>query len=301
MSRLRRRAATRGRPPRLAGGISCMVAAVSGLSIAALALMGRRKPRVTGAVQHTAVPVSCRPDDVARIRRVLDSDALVMHFQPIVWMPTAEVVGYEALARFPSPPARPDQWFDLAERCGMRVELEVAAVRTGLEALQCTPADSYISLNVSPDTLLSDGLLDLVSECPGHRIVLELTEHVPIADYEAYLPRITALRNQGVRLAVDDAGAGYSSLRHILVLRPEIIKLDRTLTSGVDDDTVRRALLISLASFAHATKTTLVAEGVETIEELAALIEFGVAFGQGYYFDRPMPLDRLGDVESLPA
>lgn len=231
--------------------------------------------------------------EAAAVRAVLEADAITMHFQPIVWLPTREIIGYEALARFPVPPPRPDLWFELAGRCGLRVELELQAVRKGLAGLALTPKDTYISLNVSPETLLSDELPTLLAECPGTRIVLELTEHLPIADYDAHVPRLEMLRRQGIRLAVDDAGAGYSSLRHILILRPEIIKLDRTLTTGANNDAIRRALLTSLATFAHATKTTLIAEGVETEAELAALIEYGVAFGQGYLFQKPAPISDL--------
>ena len=286
---------------------------VSGVLICVAALL-LPEPRQLGALAGLAVAaagltmfVDRRDDDRARelgesghaspdahaVRAVLEADALTMHFQPIVWLPTREIVGYEALARFPIPPSRPDLWFDLAARAGLRVELELAAVRKGLAGLGVTPEDTYISLNVSPETLLSDELPALLDGCPGDRVVLELTEHLPIVDYDAHLPRLELLRRRGVRLAVDDAGAGYSSLRHILILRPEIIKLDRTLTTGAAEDAIRRALLTSLATFAHATKTTLVAEGVETVEELDALIEYGVAFGQGYLFQRPAPLAGL--------
>lgn len=272
-----------------------LVAAVTALGLAAAALLAWNRLEPDRGAEGLAV-------DAAKVRAVLAGSTLQMHYQPIVWMPTGDIVGYEALARFASPPRRPDHWFALAERCGLGIELEVLAVRRGLMALQFAPLDRYVSVNVSPQTLLSDELLEALEGHPGGQVVLEMTEHVPIADYDAYLPRLTELRARGVRLAVDDAGAGYSSLRHILILRPEIIKLDRTLTTGVSDDPVRRALLTCLATFAHATKTTLVAEGIETIEERTALIDYGVAFGQGYHFHRPAAFDRLPlDLDIPPA
>jgi EAL domain-containing protein (putative c-di-GMP-specific phosphodiesterase class I) len=272
--------------PRQLGALAGLAVTAAGLTM----LVERRDAARTRATQPDG---DRRGPDEAAVRSILQADAITMHFQPIVWLPTREIVGYEALARFPVPPPRPDQWFELAARCGLRVELELAAVRKALAALPVTPADTYVSLNVSPETLLSDELPVLLEGCPGERIVLELTEHLPIADYDAHLPRLELFRAEGIRLAVDDAGAGYSSLRHILILRPEIIKLDRTLTTGAAGDAIRKALLTSLATFAHATKTTLIAEGVETTEELAALIEYGVAFGQGYLFQRPAPLGEL--------
>ena len=267
--------------------------ALAGLAVAAAGVTMFVDRRADDRARDLADPTGRAGPDALAVRAVLEADALTMHFQPIVWLPTREVVGYEALARFPIPPSRPDLWFELAARAGLRVDLELAALRKGLAGLAVTPADTYISLNVSPETLLSDELPTLLDGCPGERVVLELTEHLPIVDYDAHLPRLELLRRRGVRLAVDDAGAGYSSLRHILILRPEIIKLDRTLTTGAAEDAIRRALLTSLATFAHATKTTLIAEGVETTEELDALIEYGVAFGQGYLFQRPAPLPGM--------
>jgi EAL domain-containing protein (putative c-di-GMP-specific phosphodiesterase class I) len=264
-----------------------VVAATAVLGLAALALRTRDDAAATEAGGEDLEA------NVARVRSMVEGAGLQMHYQPIVWMPTGEIVGYEALARFDSPPARPDEWFAMAARCGMGVELEVVAVRRGLAALHLAPWDRYISVNVSPETFLSEDLLDALHGHAGSRIVIELTEHVSIDDYDAYLPRLEELRARGVRLAVDDAGAGYSSLRHILVLRPEIIKLDRTMTTHVNDNPVRRALLTCLATFAHETKTTLVAEGIESVEERKALIDYGVAFGQGYYFHRPTAFDRL--------
>jgi EAL domain-containing protein (putative c-di-GMP-specific phosphodiesterase class I) len=271
------------------------VAAVTAVGLAAASFLAWKRTEPDRGVEDRAV-------DAAKVDAVLVGSGLEMHYQPIVWMPTGEIVGYEALARFASPPPRPDQWFAMAERCGKGIELEVAAVRRGLMALRLAPRDRYVSVNVSPETLLSDDLLEALEGHPGRRVVLEMTEHVPIADYDVYLPRLTELRGRGVRLAVDDAGAGYSSLRHILILRPEIIKLDRTLTTEINHDPVRRALLTCLATFAHATKTTLVAEGIETVEERTALIDYGVAFGQGYYFHRPAAFDRLPlDIYTRPG
>jgi EAL domain-containing protein (putative c-di-GMP-specific phosphodiesterase class I) len=111
-----------------------------------------------------------------------------------------------------------------------------------------------------------------------------------VEDYDALVRALDGLRSQGVRVAVDDTGAGYAGLAHILRLRPDIIKLDIDLTRGIDADPVRRALAASLVAFGGDIGATITAEGIETGEELEALRTLGVTCGQGYYLARPGPL-----------
>ena len=226
-----------------------------------------------------------------RIRRVLDHGELRMVFQPIVDLCTGLVVGVEALARFDREPHRPpDVWFAEAAHAGLAVELELAAVVAALAHLEALDDNAMLAINASPTTLLSGQLVEHVDGVVGSRLVIELTEHAPIDDYEEINAALDVLRSRGVRIAVDDAGAGYAGLQQILRLRPDVIKLDLTLTRGIDADPVRRALASALRSFADETGAQVVAEGIETVGELEQLRSLGVQWGQGYLLARPGPL-----------
>jgi EAL domain-containing protein (putative c-di-GMP-specific phosphodiesterase class I)/CheY-like chemotaxis protein len=222
------------------------------------------------------------------IRSVIDRSALTSALQPIFDLERLEPVGYEALARFPNHTTRqvPD-WFADAATVGLRAELELTAVATGMESLDALPPGTFLSVNASPELLRERTLADMIASAPGRRLVLEVTEHAEVADYETLVTRLHGLREAGCRIAVDDAGAGYASLRHILRLRPDYIKLDMTLTQGIDHDPDRRALASSLLTFAREVSATVIAEGIETEAELEALRGLGATLGQGYYLARP--------------
>jgi EAL domain-containing protein (putative c-di-GMP-specific phosphodiesterase class I)/CheY-like chemotaxis protein len=227
-----------------------------------------------------------------RIRRVLEEDdRLGMVFQPICSL-SGRTVGAEALARFRGPPKRgPDRWFAEAGKVGLRLELELAAARRALSALPSLPLDVYLSVNLSPETLRSASFRKLLLEnADPTRVVVEVTEHARIDDYERLNVAFDRLREEGVRLAVDDAGAGFASLRHILRLAPHFIKLDRTLIDGIGADRSRQALAAGLISFADKIEATIIAEGIERSAEVDALRELGVDYGQGFYIARPAPL-----------
>lgn len=223
-----------------------------------------------------------------RIRDVLDGGPLTMAFQPIVEIPLSRVVGVEALSRFGAP-VPPDQWFATAAAVGLGTELELFAVRSAVAQIDRLPEGVYLSVNVSPHTALQPALAEIV-EPFGPRIVIELTEHVPVDAYGDLAYALGRLRASGARIAVDDAGSGYSSLQHILQLHPDIIKLDIALVRDIDRDPARRALAAGLVMFAAETGAAITAEGIETGDELAALARLGVRFGQGYYLGRPAAL-----------
>jgi EAL domain-containing protein (putative c-di-GMP-specific phosphodiesterase class I)/CheY-like chemotaxis protein len=226
-----------------------------------------------------------------RVRRLIDGDGLAMHFQPIVELASGSVVGSEALARFTEEPQRPpNERFREAADVGLGVELELTAIRMALAEVGNAPEGTYISVNASHRVAMHDGLLTLLDEAPVERLVVEITEHEPVEDYDALTSALQILRRRGVRIAIDDAGAGFSSLRHTLRLEPDIVKLDISITRGVDADRGRRALASALISFADEMEMTIVAEGIETPAERDALRELGVPYGQGYLFARPSPL-----------
>jgi EAL domain-containing protein (putative c-di-GMP-specific phosphodiesterase class I)/CheY-like chemotaxis protein len=224
------------------------------------------------------------------IRRFLDGEGLSMAFQPIVELATSRLVGYEALARFRSFPLRPpDQWFAEATALELGVQLELEAMRHALTALSRIPETAYLSLNCSHRAAMSPGLTGLLTPF-GSRLVVEITEHEQVDDYDDLVVALAELRSNGIRIAIDDAGAGYASLRHTLLLAPDIVKIDIALTRRIDIDRGRRALASALVAFADEMDMTIVAEGIETEAELATLLELGVRFGQGYYLAEPGPL-----------
>ncbi len=227
-----------------------------------------------------------------RIRRVLRfPDELRIDFQPIVGLCDRLLVGAEAFARFGGSPGRsPSHWFSEAAAAGLGEELELFTLRRALEDLGRLPADAFMSINLSPSTITHAGFLRLLAGVESSRLVAEITEHAPIDNYERLAEGVKTLRAHGMRLAIDDAGAGYSSLRHILELRPDMIKLDRSLVREIDSDRSKQALATGLISFAAEIGAAIVAEGIEREAELEWLVALGVEYGQGYLLGRPAPL-----------
>lgn len=191
----------------------------------------------------------------------------------------------------------PLEWFTDAGEAGAAIDLEVRAIEAASGALSRWPG--FLSVNVSPATLLDPRLVRALSGLALPRVVLELTEHAPVSDYSPLLRALAPLRAAGLRLAVDDCGAGYASLAHVLALAPDILKLDVALVRDVDTHPVRQALVRALLAFARATGAHVVAEGVETPAELSRLTDLGVDLAQGYLLGRPsaqlpLPLPARG-------
>lgn len=232
-------------------------------------------------------------EDVAarhRVQSLLDGPGPSIVFQPIVEVATGQIVGHEALARFADgrPPAA---WFADAHRGGLSAELEL---RAAVSALRAYPehASTYVSINVGPSVLTSPDLLHQLRACQHDRqVVIELTEHAVINDYDDVAAGIGQLRRLGgVRIAVDDVGSGYASLRHVVDLHPDILKIDRSLIATLDEDPARHALAAAFAQLGRAMGWAVVAEGIERDEELAACGRLGISHAQGYLLGRPGPL-----------
>jgi EAL domain-containing protein (putative c-di-GMP-specific phosphodiesterase class I)/CheY-like chemotaxis protein len=233
----------------------------------------------------------------ARVADAIRDGALRMVFQPIVDLAGGHTVGVEALARFDCDPRRsPAEWFAEAAEVDLGVELDLAAIGASLGALDWLPPDVFLSLNLSPATAISGRIHEALRGVPTDRIVLELTEHTRIDDYDVLRVALDELRQQGARVAVDDAGSGYAGLEQILRLRPDIVKLDLEFTRTIDADPVRRALATSLVTFGRDTGEVIIAEGIETAEEFDTLERLGVCWGQGFYLARPGPLADHGPV-----
>ena len=242
-------------------------------------------------------------DARARVEPILlDPGLLSIVVQPVVDLGSGEVFAVEALARFDAePPQSPDRWFDDAHRCDLGVALEVLAVTRALDVLDELPPHLAMTINVGPDAVRSPLFLEALERAPRDRLILELTEHTEVEDYRELLAALRRLRRSGLRVAVDDTGSGYSGLAHILKIAPDFIKVDRELTSGVDLDPVRRALALALVTFAADTGAQIVAEGIETEDELAELRRLGVSYGQGYHLGRPAPVAELRTTPIPPS
>jgi EAL domain-containing protein (putative c-di-GMP-specific phosphodiesterase class I) len=210
-------------------------------------------------------------------------------FQPIVDLRRNAIVGYEALTRF-TDGANPEVLFADAAAVGLGAELEAATLEAALAASKSLPRSAWLNLNASPEFIIAGEPLRTILAGSSRRLVLEVTEHTAIADYPAFRAAIAALGPK-VQLAVDDAGVGFASLRHVLELRPAFVKLDRSLVAGIESDEARHAMVVGLNHFARATGCRLIAEGIETEGELAVLRALDIPLGQGYLLGRPLPVD----------
>jgi EAL domain-containing protein (putative c-di-GMP-specific phosphodiesterase class I) len=248
---------------------------------------------VAGVLQKHRADVATRLAIADRIRDVLEREDFDIVYQPILTVARQKLAGYEALTRFRGEAARtPDVWFQEASAVGLLEELEVAVLRKALHALATMPRNLYLSLNVSPSTILNDALGPLLRRQSLKRIVLEVTEHASVDDYVALTAKLAPLRQLGLRLAVDDAGAGFASFRHILKMRPDDIKLDISLVRKIDRDLNARALAASLIRYARETGSKVVAEGVENESVLQVLKDLHVDKAQGFFIGRPGPLPQ---------
>jgi EAL domain-containing protein (putative c-di-GMP-specific phosphodiesterase class I)/CheY-like chemotaxis protein len=225
---------------------------------------------------------------VQRVRHLITGAGLVIAFQPIFELESRRVLGLEALARFPGRARRsPSTWLAEAETVGLRIDLELTALRATLGRLGELPAHSFLSINLSPETATVPSLPGLLERMPVDRLVVEITEQAPIEDYEPLKEAMGPLRRRGLRLAIDDAGAGFASLRHIVRLEPDFIKLDIALTRDIESDRSQRAMAAALIAFGAETGAAIIAEGIETRAQLDTLRGLGIELGQGYYLAPP--------------
>ena len=239
--------------------------------------------------------------DLDRVADILDGGEPAIVYQPIVNMRTGSVEGYEALARFGVEPQRtPDVWFNCAQQVGLGTELEVKAVRSALASLPQLPASTFLSVNVSAATLVSPALHNVLAGVPGDRVVIEVTEHEFVEDYEAINDTVYGLRARGFRLAVDDAGSGCAGLGHIVSLAPDVIKLDGTITGDIERDAHAQEMVSAVVVLARYWGSTVVAEGIENTAQLDTLRRIGVDRGQGYLLGRPAPLPDAVSACSAP-
>lgn len=248
--------------------------------------------------EHSVQEAVARKSDL--VRQALQPGAFSIYLQPICALAGGQPLGFEALSRFSIEPLRtPDAWFADAADCGLSVELECAAIEAALLVYDQLPLPYTLAVNASPDTVASGAFASVLVDREIDRLTLEVTEHAAVKSYDVLNAALSPLRARGLKLAIDDAGAGFAGLQHILRLQPDVIKLDMTLIQTIDIDPARRALAGAMQMFARQTGAVLVAEGVETREELSTLARLSFARVQGYLLGRPRPWQEvLGEAST---
>ena len=243
-----------------------------------------------GRVEADRVAERHKADLVGGIETLIRDRGLVIVFQPMVSLSDGRIFALEALSRFPPGTPPPDVWFAQAADIGLGLVLELEAARMALGRLGDVPQPYRLSINASPETIASEAFQALLSAHDMARVIVEITEHTTVSDYDKLGTCLRGLHARGVLIAIDDAGAGFASLRHILHLSPDIIKLDISLTHGIDRDIRRQTMVSAIQTFASGTNATIVVEGVETESELQVLVGLGIEYGQGFHLGRPGPL-----------
>ena len=231
---------------------------------------------------------------VERFAPLITAGGPTVVLQPIVELVSGRRVGAEALSRFPAEwGLPPDVCFEQAHDAGVGDELELLAL-SGAN-VHLAGVSGYVSMNVSPATLMTSQCLDLLASFELDRVLLELSEHDQVADYDDLAVALKPLREQGMKLAIDDVGSGFSSLRHVVLTDPDVIKIDRDVVTGVTNEPTRQTLVKALVEFGHGCGAQVVAEGIETEQDAALLTRLGVDLGQGWHFGRPGPPEDLRD------
>ncbi len=221
----------------------------------------------------------------------LNPSRLDMVFQPILDLRDERPVGAEALARLAAGVLPVPKWIEGAQAAGVGIEVEVLLARVALARLPELPEDLFLSVNVSPEALCSPAFSACLDQHDVGRVVFEITEHTPFPEARTLARQMAYVRERGGRIALDDVGSGYTSIRHVLALAPEFIKLDQTLVELAEHEARHRAMVRALAAFAAETGSQVVAEGIETLQQLEMLRELGVGLGQGFLWARPGALE----------
>jgi len=240
-----------------------------------------------------------RADLLIRIRDILDRGSVVSVFQPIMDLKSLATAGHESLSRFPGSALRgPDKWFSDAFAVDLGVELEWMAAMSALRYFDTAPPDLFLTINMSPATVLHLAEEDLCIESRCPRIVIELTEHAPVEDYGPLHRALDSIRGRGARLSADDLGSGYAGFRHLFRLKPDVIKLDISLVGGIHRHRGQQALTRAILAFALEMGAQVVAEGIEQLADLRVLQDLGIPFGQGYLLGRPAAVPLCAKVPS---
>ena len=271
--------------------VNAMAAAEEGLAAAktgSLPVVAFDRGRLDGVDYMSGYTASLQ-ERRDKITAVLSDPATIQTvFQPIVSLDDGQTRGFESLSRFRAEPQRPpDKWIAEAHAVGLGLEIEVECVRRAMSLRHTIPGDAYLSVNMSPDAILAPEMERALGEESLEGLVIEITEHDAVEDYARLSARLADFRGRGAKVAIDDAGAGHASMRHVTQLNPDYIKIDRSLIHDIHLDVAKQAIVGSMVSLETKLKSRVVAEGIETTDELRALRQLGVPLGQGYLLARP--------------
>jgi diguanylate cyclase (GGDEF)-like protein len=236
---------------------------------------------------------------------IASTESIQIVLQPIVHIDALTICGFEALSRFHTDPRHgPDEWISEATLLGLGIDLEIECARRAWRRRNDIGGAAHIAINLSPEAILSEMLSDAIDSEDLEGLVVEITEHERVLNYPRLAARLASLRGRGAKIAVDDMGAGHASLSHLIELKPDFIKLDRKLVTGLDLEPGKHALVRNMLRLSSDLGAQLIAEGIETMGELTALRELGVPLGQGYFLGRPTEeteehFERLAAASSL--
>ena len=227
-----------------------------------------------------------RPD----LQDLLARGEMQVALQPVLRLSDGHPVGQEALARFGGR-VPTDRWFRAAGLHGLAFELERMTLARALATLEKLPSDQFLAINTSPAALHDEDVLRMLNGSDLSRLVIEITEHDAVNDYEVTRQELGRLRSGGARIAVDDVGAGFASLRHVLLLQPDVVKLDTSLTRDVHENARQEAIVRAVVRFSDEVGAVVLAEGIEVAEQVPALVDAGVTLGQGWHLGIPVISD----------
>jgi EAL domain-containing protein (putative c-di-GMP-specific phosphodiesterase class I)/GGDEF domain-containing protein len=251
--------------------------------------------RLDGLEYTSGYSASLAQRRAAILELLREPETISTVFQPIVSLADGATLGFESLSRFRAEPARPpDKWIAEAHAVGLGLEIEVECVRRACRHRDTIPGDAYLSVNMSPEAILFPEMDEALGTGSLEGLVIEITEHEAVGDYARLASRLADYRGRGALVAIDDTGAGHASMRHVTQLAPDYIKVDRSLIHDLHLDHAKRALVRSMVTLEKELGASVVAEGIESAEELQALRELGVPLGQGFLLARPRP-------EAVPA
>jgi EAL domain-containing protein (putative c-di-GMP-specific phosphodiesterase class I) len=269
---------------RCANGYSALSEGLSDHLVAEMGELGR-------AEQADSTAARARYE---RLSKLLEPGGSTPNYQPVVNLRTGGLAGYEALTRFSDQPGwTTEEIFREAHHAGLGVDIELHTARLAVKGFSPEMSRSpgtYLAVNASPGLLHRPELLEVLSQLPAERVVVEITEQRQFDSYDQLRETVRLVHDRGMRVAVDDTGSGFASLQRLVDVRPEIVKVDRTLTGQIDTDAPRRAMVTAIRHFADDMGITVVAEGIEREEQLIVLRDIGVDCGQGYLLGRPAPL-----------
>ena len=223
----------------------------------------------------------------AEVAELIGRADMQVALQPVLDLATGVAVGQEALARFGGR-VPTDRWFRAAGLHNLGIELERLTLAAALDRLAILPEGQFLAINTAPASLHDEEVLRLLNSCDLSRLIIEITEHDAVNDYDVTREALGRLRDGGAQIAVDDVGAGFASLRHVLLLQPDVVKLDTSLTRDVHNSPRQMAIVQALVTFSDEVGAVVLAEGIEVAEQVPALLEAGVTLGQGWHLGVPV-------------